>query len=66
MDHRIFDDLHQVVLRESRSVFSSSPLPVAPGNRREFEVSFEHIPSSWNTQLPHVSVTGLQLTAAKE
>src|SRR5271163_5120407 len=40
------DELRQVVLRESRSVLD--PPPLAPGARREFEISLEHVPDSWN------------------
>jgi hypothetical protein len=61
-----FDELHQVVLRETRSLFSSSPAPLAPGELREFEISFEHIPSSWNTEPPAVRVTGLLFSTAKK
>ena len=58
-----FDDLHQVVLRESRGVLGSSPL--APGQRRSFSVSFDRIPASWNLQQPSVQVTYLQLAILK-
>ena len=54
------DELHQVVLRESRVLFNPGAPPLAPGGRREFEISYEHIPSSWNREAPVVSVTGLQ------
>jgi len=61
-----FDELHQVVLRESRQVLAG-PLPLlVSGGRRSFEISFEHIPSSWNMQQPFVRVSGIQLAAAKE
>jgi hypothetical protein len=60
------DELNQVVLRETRSVFGSGSLPLAPGERRNFEVSFEHIPSSWNMQQPAVGVTGLQFTTGNK
>ncbi|HYL83695.1 MAG TPA: hypothetical protein VE263_05640 [Candidatus Angelobacter sp.] len=54
------DELHQVVLRESRVLFGPGALPLPPGGRREFEISYEHIPSSWNREAPVVTVTGLQ------
>jgi hypothetical protein len=54
------DDLHQVVLRETRSVLVPGAAPFAPAEHRSFEVSFEHIPSSWNRQQPIIRVTGLQ------
>jgi hypothetical protein len=61
-----FDELHQVVLRESRQVLTG-PLPLAAsGERRSFEISFEHITSSWNMQQPSVRVSGLQCAPAKE
>lgn len=56
------DELPQVVLREARIVFGTSATPLPAGGRREFEVSFEHVPSSWNMQQPAVKVTGIQFT----
>jgi hypothetical protein len=61
-----FDELHQVVLRESRQVLTDPATLLAPRDRRSFEISFEHIPPSWNLQQPSVRVSGLQLAAAKE
>lgn len=58
-----FDDLHQVVLRESRGILGPSPL--APGQRRSFSISFDRIPASWNLQQPSVQVTYLQLAILK-
>ncbi len=55
-----FDDMNQIALRETRSVLAPGAPPVAPGEHRRFEVSFEHISSSWNRQPPLVHVTGLQ------
>ena len=60
------DDLQQVVLRESRSPFGTGSIPLAPGGRREFEISLEHIPSSWNMQVPQITVSGIQFAAKKE
>jgi hypothetical protein len=60
------DQLGQIVLRESRAVFAPQTPPFAPGERRDFEVSFEHIPSSWNIQQPLVRVSGMLFTSNKE
>ncbi|MGC1482445.1 MAG: FxLYD domain-containing protein [Candidatus Acidiferrum sp.] len=60
------DELGQVVLRESRAVFTSQAPRLTPGERRNFEVSFEHIPSSWNIQQPTVRVSGILFTPKKE
>jgi hypothetical protein len=56
------DEMAQVVLREPRILLGGSSLPLPAGARREFEVSFEHVPSSWNMQQPVVKVTGMQFT----
>ncbi|HET6931749.1 MAG TPA: hypothetical protein VFI45_15585 [Candidatus Acidoferrum sp.] len=60
-----FDDLHQVVLRESRGILGSPSSPLAPGQRRSFSISFDRIPASWNLQQPSVQVTYLQLAILK-
>jgi len=59
------DQLGQVVLRETRAVFAPQTQPFAPGEHRDFEVSFEHIPSSWNIQQPLVRVSGILFTSNK-
>jgi hypothetical protein len=60
------DDMNQVVLRETRRVLKTSEAPLAPGERRNFEISFEHVPNAWNLQAPAVRVSSLQLSAAKQ
>jgi hypothetical protein len=60
------DQLGQIVLRESRAVFAPQTSPFAPKERRDFEVSFEHIPSSWNIQQPLVRVSGILFASRKE
>jgi hypothetical protein len=60
------DELHQVILRETRTLFGRGAPTLAASGRREFEVSFEHVPSSWNMERPSVTVTGLQFALAKE
>jgi hypothetical protein len=59
-----FDDLHQVVLRESRSVLASAA-GLAPGQRRTLTISFDRVPASWNLQQPSVQVTYLRLATVK-
>jgi hypothetical protein len=54
------DELNQVAQRETRSLFGPPGPPIPPGDHREFEVSFEHISSSWNMRQPVVKVTALQ------
>jgi len=54
------DDLNQIALREARPVLTPGSPSLLVGARRAFEVSFEHIPASWNRQQPAVRITGLQ------
>ncbi len=61
-----FDDMNQVVLRETRPVLLNPRVPLAPGDRRAFEISFDHVPTSWNMQAPTVRVARLQLPAQKQ
>ena len=60
-----FDDLHQVVLRETRSVLGSPAAALGPGQKRGFSISFDRVPASWNMQQPSVQVTYLQLATVK-
>jgi hypothetical protein len=54
------DSLGQIALREARPVLKPGSPPLVEGQRRNFEVSFEHIPASWNMQQPAVRISGLQ------
>jgi hypothetical protein len=59
------DDMNQIVLRESRLALAPPAPPSRSGERREFQISFEHIPVTWNVQLPAVHVSGLLFAPAK-
>lgn len=58
------DDMNQIALRESHVALNAASPPLGPGERRAFDVSFEHLPNSWNMQLPRVQVTGLLFAPA--
>jgi hypothetical protein len=60
-----YDDMNQIALRESRLALISAGLPLGPTERRPFEVSFEHIPTSWNMQQPVVHISGLLFASSK-
>ena len=58
------DQFEQVVLRETQRPFGSrsragDPLPA--GQRRAFQLTFEHVPADWNRKYPDVRVNGLVL-----
>src|SRR5690348_2165150 len=61
-----YDEFGQIVLRESRAVFAPRLPLLAPAQTRGFEVSFEHIPPSWNIQQPRVRVSGILFPSKKE
>ena len=56
------DGMDQIALRESRAVVVPPNPPLAAGERRQFDIAFEHIPTSWNMQQPIVRITGLEFT----
>ncbi len=56
----LHDEMNQVVLRETRRILSPSSPPLAAGQKRAFDVSFEHLPDLWNRQAPNIRVTGLR------
>jgi hypothetical protein len=60
-----YDDLNQIAQRETRSLFGPPGPPIPPGDHREFEVSFEHISSSWNMRQPVIKATTVQFATAK-
>lgn len=55
------DPFNQVVLRDTRRVLGPRAAPLAAGQRREFQLGFEHLPVDWNRQYPSIRVTGLLL-----
>jgi hypothetical protein len=59
------DSMDQIALRETRSVLGAPAAFLAPGERRPIEISFEHVPATWNMQQPFVRASYLQLSAVK-
>jgi hypothetical protein len=59
------DELNQIAQRETRALFGPPGPPISPGDHREFEISFDHISSSWNMRQPVVKVSALQFEPLK-
>ena len=59
------DSMNQIALRETRSVLGAPSATLSPGERRPFEISFDHVPSSWNMQQPYVRASYVQLSPRK-
>jgi hypothetical protein len=53
--------LDQVVLRETESLIPPDADPIPAGQRRDFQVTLEHLSEEWNHQYPSIHVTGLVL-----
>lgn len=60
------DGMDQIALRETRPLLPSSPEGLKPGQTAHFEISFDHVPNSWNYQMPKVTVSGLKLSEDKK
>jgi hypothetical protein len=58
------DDMKQIALRETRPVLFGPTAQLPPGKTAHFQISFDHIPPSWNRQLPSVQVSGLRFDAS--
>jgi len=55
------DVLNQVVLRDARRLLGKAGGRLAPGERRDFRIAFDHVPADWNVQMPSVRISGLEL-----
>lgn len=59
------DSMNQIALRETRGVLGAPWPALSPGERRPFEISFDHVPSSWNMQRPYVRASYVQFSHRK-
>jgi hypothetical protein len=55
------DPFNQVILRENESLIGPKDQPLGGGQRRDFQITLEHVPPEWNQQYPSIRVTGLIL-----
>jgi hypothetical protein len=55
------DPMKQVVLRETQLLITSPARPLDGGQRRDFQVTLEHIPLTWDQQYPSIRVSGVVL-----
>ena len=55
------DPLNQVVLRETQLLITSPARPLDGGQRRDFQVTLDHVPATWDQQYPSIRVSGILL-----
>jgi len=60
------DSMDQIALRETRPLLPMSPEGLKPGQVAHFEISFDHVPNSWNYVMPRVTVSGMRLSDSKK
>jgi hypothetical protein len=53
------DPFNQVVLRDRQRLFLPNAPPFEPGQQRDVQIPYEHIPVQWNMVFPTVTVSGL-------
>jgi hypothetical protein len=53
------DPFHQVVLRDKQRLFLPTAPPFLPGQQRDVQIPYEHIPAQWDMVFPSIAVTGL-------
>lgn len=55
------DPLNQVVLRETQLLITSPARPLDGGERRDFQVTLDHVPAAWDHQYPSIRISGIVL-----
>ena len=55
------DPFNQVILRETEPLVGPKDAALPGGQRRDFQITLEHVPVEWNQQYPSIRVTGLTL-----
>jgi hypothetical protein len=54
------DPFHQVILRDKQRLFLSTAPPFMPGQQRDVQIPYEHIPPQWDQVFPSIVVSGLE------
>jgi hypothetical protein len=53
------DPFNQVILRDKQRLFLATASPFLPGQQRDVQIPYEHIPPQWNMVYPSIVVSGL-------
>jgi hypothetical protein len=55
------DVFNQVVLRDTQRLFAAAGPPLGPHQTRDFQLSYDTMPATWNQAYPTIRITGLDL-----
>ncbi len=55
-----YDPFNQVNLRDKQRLFLPGAPAFLPGQQRDVQIPYEHLPATWNQVFPSIRVTGLQ------
>ena len=61
MDLAFSNFMGQIDLREKANPVNRNTPPLKPGETRDFEVSFDHMPGDWNQAPPQITITRVAL-----
>ncbi len=53
------DPFKQVILRDKQRLFLSTAAPFMPGQQRDVQIPYEHIPPQWDNVFPSIVVSGV-------
>ena len=53
------DPFKQVILRDKQRLFLSTAAPFLPGQQRDVQIPYEHIPPQWDQAFPTIIVSGV-------
>jgi hypothetical protein len=53
------DPFNQVILRDKQRLFLPTAPAFLPGQQRDVQIPYEHIPAQWNNVFPSIVVSGL-------
>lgn len=53
------DPFRQVILRDKQRLFLPTAPPFIPGQQRDVQIPYEHIPPQWDQAFPSITVTGV-------
>jgi hypothetical protein len=53
------DPFKQVILRDKQRLFLPAAAPFLPGQQRDVQIPYEHIPPQWDNAFPSIVVSGV-------